>query len=108
MDLKTRALLWATRLPGGSMESRVLVRPEGVWQLTPRGIYEVDPASGDVRRIFRGKDPGSAGGDLLLTDRWLLAVSNRSIAAYPRRSSGAVAAASARVGPETTKEKASP
>jgi outer membrane protein assembly factor BamB len=92
MDLKSRALLWATRLPGGSSESRVLVRPDGLWQLTSRGIYEIDPASGDVRRIFRGKDLGSAGGDLVLTDRWLLAISNRTISAYPRRATRAEAA----------------
>ena len=85
VDLKTRKLLWATRLPNGSMDGRVLVRTDGLWQLTSRGIFEIDPKSGDVRRIFRGKDLGSAGGDLLLTDRWLLAVSNRTISAYPRR-----------------------
>jgi outer membrane protein assembly factor BamB len=85
VDLKTRKLLWATRLPNGSMDGRVLVRADGLWQLTSRGIYEIDPKSGDVRRIFRGKDLGSAGGDLLLTDRWLLAVSNRTISAYPRQ-----------------------
>jgi tetratricopeptide (TPR) repeat protein len=84
VDLKTRKLLWATRLPNGSMDGRVLVRADGLWQLTSRGIYDIDPKSGDVRRIFRGKDLGSAGGDLLLTDRWLLAVSNRTISAYPR------------------------
>ncbi len=95
IDLKTRALLWATRLPGGSNESRVLVRPDGIWQLTSRGIYEVDPASGEVRRIFRGKDLGSAGGDLILTDRWLLAISNRTISAYPRRPARAEATARA-------------
>jgi outer membrane protein assembly factor BamB len=105
MDLKSRALLWATRLPGGSMENRVVVRADGLWQLTPRGIYEVDPASGDVRRIFRGKEMGAAGGDLLLTDRWLLAISNRAIAAYPRRA--ARAEDPARVGPATTKGEAS-
>ena len=43
LDLKTRTLLWATRLPGGSIEGRVLVRPDGLWQLTPRGIFEIDP-----------------------------------------------------------------
>ncbi len=106
LDLKTRALLWATHLPGGSNEARVIVRPEGLWQLTSRGIYEVDPGSGDVRRIFRGKDLGSAGGDLVLTDKWLLAISNRSISAYPRRA--ARAEATARVEPANTKEKASP
>ena len=83
IDPRTRALLWSTRLPGGSEEARVLVRPDGLWQFTPRGIFEVDPVDGRVRRIFRGDDPGANGGDLLLTDRWLLAVSNQSITAYP-------------------------
>jgi outer membrane protein assembly factor BamB len=87
VDLRTRKLLWATRVPNGSMEGRVLVRADGLWQLTSRGIYEIDPESGEVRRIFRGKDLGAVGGDLLLTDRWLLAVSNRTISAYPRRAS---------------------
>ena len=85
LDLKTRQLSWATHLPSGSSEGRLLVRPDGLWQLTPRGIFEIDPKSGDVRRIFRGSDLGSTGGDLLVTDQWLLAVSNRTISAYPRR-----------------------
>jgi len=87
LDLKTRKLLWATRVPNGSMDARVLVRPDGLWQLTPRGIFEIDPRTGMVRRIFRGKDLGSVGGDLALTVDWLLAVSNRAISAYPRRGS---------------------
>ena len=100
MDLKTRDLLWATKVPGGTLESRVLVRPEGIWQLTPRGIFEVDPKSGAIRRIFRGDDLGVAGGDLYLTDSWLLAVSNRTITAYPRRGGPAVAAAPATTNPK--------
>jgi outer membrane protein assembly factor BamB len=85
IDPRTRELKWATRVPGGSMDSRVLVRPEGIWQLTSRGIFEVDPRLGDIRRIFRGKDLGSIGGDLFLTEPFLVAVSNRTISAYPRR-----------------------
>ena len=100
MDLKTRDLLWATKVPGGTLESRVLVRPEGIWQLTPRGIFEVDPKSGAIRRIFRGDDLGVAAGDLYLTDSWLLAVSNRTITAYPRRGGPAVAAAPATTNPK--------
>ena len=61
VDLKTRKLLWATRVPNGSLDGKVLVRPDGLWQLTSRGIYELDPRSGDVRRIFRGSDLGSSG-----------------------------------------------
>ena len=83
LDRRTRTLLWATRLPGGSADGRVLVRPGGLWQLTPRGIFELDPQSGRVRRIFRGDDTGSDGGDLYLTEHLLLAVTNRTISAYP-------------------------
>ena len=31
VDLKSRRLLWATRVPGGSMEGQVLVSPDGLW-----------------------------------------------------------------------------
>jgi outer membrane protein assembly factor BamB len=103
VDLKTRKLLWATRVPSGSMEGRVLVRPDGLWQLTPRGIFEIDPGSGEVRRIFRGNDLGAVGGDLLLSDSWLLAVSNRTISAYPRRA--AETQVSARPGSASAKEQ---
>ena len=75
------------------MQARVLVRQDGLWQLTPRGIYEIDPKTGAVRRIFRGKDLGVVGGDLFLTDDWLIAVSNRTISAYPRRAAGSRVAA---------------
>ena len=93
LDRATRNLRWSTPMPGGSEEGQVLVRPDGLWQLTPRGIFEVDPKSGRVRRIFRGEDTGASGGDLFLTDRWLLAVSNRTISAYPRGAVGAERAA---------------
>ncbi|HWE39341.1 MAG TPA: hypothetical protein VG406_22515, partial [Isosphaeraceae bacterium] len=93
LDLATRALRWATRVPGGSASGKVIARPEGIWQLTSRGVFELDPKDGTVRRIFRGEDLGSAGGDLVLTDRWLLTISNRSITAYPRRPVGVAATA---------------
>ncbi len=83
LDLRSRKLLWATRLPGGSSEGKVLVRPGGIWQLTARGVFEVDARSGSVRKIFRGDDTGALGGDLYLTGRLLLAVTNRTISAYP-------------------------
>ncbi len=83
LDRKTLQLLWATSLPGGSSEGKVLVQPSGIWQQTPRGIFEVDPASGKIRRIFRGDDLGADGGDLYLTEHFLLAVTNRAISAYP-------------------------
>ena len=91
LDLKTQKLLWATRLPGGSAEGKILVRPGGLWQLTSRGIFELDPKSGKVRRIFRGDDTGSEGGDLSMGDHFLLAVTNRTISAYPIASTAAAA-----------------
>lgn len=103
LDRKSRTLLWATRLPGGSAEGRVLARPDGLWQLTPRGIFELDPRSGQVRRIFRGEDTGSDGGDLYLTGRYLVAVTNRAITAYPR---AANPANGPEKGPATTKTRA--
>jgi len=93
LDLRTRSLRWSTRLPGGSEEARPIVRADGIWQLTPRGVFELDPPSGRVRRVFRGQDPGASGGDLLLADRWVLAISNRTISAYPRGAAGADRAA---------------
>jgi outer membrane protein assembly factor BamB len=105
LDRQTRALRWSTPMPGGSEELRALVRPDGLWQLTHRGIYEVDPKSGRVRRIFRGEDPGASGGDLVLTDRWLLAISNRSISAYPRGEAGGDRASGE--GPPATKTRGS-
>ena len=93
IDLKTKALRWSSRLPGGSEQAAALVRPDGIWQLTSRGIFEVDPATGQIRRIFRGADPDGSGGDLYLTDRLVLAISNRTITAYPRGSADAQRAA---------------
>jgi outer membrane protein assembly factor BamB len=105
LDMHNRKLLWATRVPGGSAEARVLVRPDGIWQLTARGVFEIDPNSGDVRRIFRGKDLGGVGGDLFLTEQLLLSVSNRTISAYPRRR--AEARVGVRENPATIKKRAS-
>ncbi|WP_406699088.1 PQQ-binding-like beta-propeller repeat protein [Singulisphaera sp. Ch08] len=107
LDLQTRKLLWATRVPGGSAEGHVLVRPGGLWQLTPRGIFEIDPKSGQVRRIFRGDDTGSDGGDLYLNGPLLLAVTNRTISAYPIATTAAVADGGVDAGPATPKTRIS-
>ncbi len=104
VDRRTRSLRWSLPLPGGSEEGQTLVRADGLWQLTPRGIYEVDPQTGRVRRIFRGDDTGSYGGDLVLTERWLLAISNRTIVAYPR---GGLGAGQAVEGPAELKTRGS-
>ncbi|MDG3008275.1 PQQ-binding-like beta-propeller repeat protein [Paludisphaera mucosa] len=86
LDVGTRALSWATRLPGGSLKGTVLIRPDGIWQGTPRGVFELDPRTGHVRRIFRGEDLGADAAGLLVTRDRLLTVSNRAITAYPRPS----------------------
>lgn len=101
LDLRTRELIWATRLPGDSKTGKVLVLPGGIWQFTPRGIFEVDPQTGRVRNIFRGHDLGAAAGSLHLTDQLLISVSNQSITAYPRHSSSEVAVTST---PPTSKK----
>lgn len=109
LDLRTRKLLWATRVPGGSLEGRVLVRPGGIWQLTSRGIFELDPKTGRVRRIFRGEDTGADGGDLYFNGHLLLAVTNRTISAYPiaATATGRPEADAVGAGPATTKTRTS-
>ncbi|SIN68234.1 Outer membrane protein assembly factor BamB, contains PQQ-like beta-propeller repeat [Singulisphaera sp. GP187] len=107
LDLRTRKLVWATRVPGGSAENQVLVRPGGLWQLTPRGIFEINPKTGEVRRIFRGDDTGSDGGDLYLNGPLLLAVTNRTISAYPIVTPAAVAVGGVDAGPATPKTRIS-
>lgn len=107
LDLQTRKLLWATRLPGGSSEGDVLVRAGGIWQLTPRGIFELDPRTGHVRRIFRGDDTGADGGNLYLSGPLLLAVTNRTISAYPIATTAAVADGGVDAGAATPKTRIS-
>ena len=107
LDRRTRRLLWATRVPGGSTEGRVLVGLGGLWQLTPRGVFELDPRSGRVRRIFRGDDTGSDGGDLYMTGRYLLAVTNRTISAYPIATTAAGRPGGVDEGLEASKTRAS-
>jgi hypothetical protein len=83
------------------------VRPGGLWQLTPRGIFEVDTQSGRVRQIFRGDDTGSDGGDLYWTGRLLLAVTNRTISAYPIAATVASGPGGVARGPAATQMRAS-
>ena len=53
-----------------------------LYQFTPRGIFEIDKATGDVVKRFRGADLDSLGGALLLAGNTLLSISNLSITAY--------------------------
>ena len=86
--LKTRKLVRADwSYPNGSGgRGAALVRTDGLWQLTSRGIFEIDLKSGDSAASSVAKTWDRREAHLLLTDRWLLAVSNRMISAStPRR-----------------------
>jgi hypothetical protein len=54
-----------------------------IYQFTPRGIYEIDKQSGEIAHLFRGADMDSLGGNLMLTPKALVAISNLAITAYP-------------------------
>ena len=62
LDLQTRTLLWATPPAGRQRGGRASWSgPTASGSSRPRGIFEIDPESGQVRRIFRGDDPGAVG-----------------------------------------------
>ena len=82
IDLKTQKLAWATRVPIASEFTRPIMTRNRLYQFTPRGIFEVDKATGDVVKRFRGADLGSRGGILLRGNHTLLSVSNLSLTAY--------------------------
>ena len=56
LDLKSQKLLWSTRLPGDIAPSMAVVCPNHVFVPTERGIFDIDPSNGDVRRMFHGAD----------------------------------------------------
>ena len=93
--------------PAGARTDAFSSAPTGCGSFTPRGIFEVDPPTGRVRRIFRGDDGGDAGGDLVLVDRWLITVSNQTISAYPRGQAGAGANRAAGAEPANPKTRGS-
>jgi outer membrane protein assembly factor BamB/tetratricopeptide (TPR) repeat protein len=82
-DLKTQKLLWANNLPVKSGSIVPLVTQNRYYQFTPRGIYELDKATGNVIRLFRGADRDSGGGAIVITSKLLITVSGRAITAYP-------------------------
>lgn len=74
---------WSVTLPVVSSGSRPVVTRNRVYGFTARGIFELDKATGDRIRIFRGNDLDSSGGSILLTPSRLVTVSNVAITAYP-------------------------
>jgi hypothetical protein len=85
-SLKTQELLWVSQLPQSADWSQPLVTKNRLYRFTSRGVCEVDKATGDVLRIFRGIDRDGLGGLLFFTPRAMVTVSNVAITAYPRTS----------------------
>jgi outer membrane protein assembly factor BamB len=86
LRLENRELQWSSRVPIGTSMIRPAVTRNRVYQFTPRGIFELDKAAGDVVRTFRGADLGSLGGSVFLTRQAIVTVSNVAVTAYPIRS----------------------
>ncbi len=83
IDLNTRQLLWDTKIPVSTGLIQPLVTPDHLFVASQRGIYDIDPANGEVRRIFRGADRNSSGGRLLLAGGKLISVTDAAVTAYP-------------------------
>jgi hypothetical protein len=88
-DVETQELLWAAQLPRAANWSMPQLTRNRIYQFTSRGVCEVDKASGEIVRIFRGDDLDSLGGHLFVTPRALVTVSNEGIVAYPLDEPGA-------------------
>jgi outer membrane protein assembly factor BamB len=82
-DRQTQKLLWATQLPRSARWSMPRLTQNRIYQFTSRGVCEIDKASGEILRIFRGDDLDSFGGHLFVTPQTLVTVSNEGIVAYP-------------------------
>ena len=83
LDLKTRQLLWSTRIPAATGSLRPVICPQHIYVSSSRGIYDVDPASGDIRQIFRGADRDTGGGRLFLAGDKLISITDTAVTAYP-------------------------
>lgn len=74
---------WSNRLTVELPGVGAQVGSRAVLVFTPRGLFELSKETGDVSRIFRGADLGSAGGYMLLAGNRLVCVSNLAVTAYP-------------------------
>ncbi len=93
-SLKTQELIWATQLPRAVDWSMPLVTDNRLYQFTSRGVCEVDKATGEILRIFRGNDLESMGGRMFVSPSVLVTVSNLGIRAYNLKGSADSAATS--------------
>jgi hypothetical protein len=89
LDLHTKKLRWSTKLPGQTDAARLLICPNHVFVPTERGIFDINPANGDVQRIFRGADREAGVRQLMPAGDKLIAIGNAAVTAYPLRRSAA-------------------
>ena len=82
-DLATRKILWSVRVNMGTTWARPLITQGRIYHFSSRGILEIDKSDGHVVHLLRGTDLQSLGGELLVTPKALLAVSNLAVTAYP-------------------------
>jgi outer membrane protein assembly factor BamB len=82
-DANTRKILWSANVIPGTSWNRPLLTQGRIYSFSPRGIYEIDKTDGKVVHLLRGADTYSMGGELMVTPKCLLAVSNLAITAYP-------------------------
>ncbi len=82
LDLKTRRLLWSTKIPVATGLIQAVVRPAHIYVATQRGIFDIDPANGDVLHIYRGADKDSPGGRLMVASDKLICVTDSAVTAY--------------------------
>jgi outer membrane protein assembly factor BamB len=82
-DLATRKIVWSVKVNLGTSWARPLLTQGRIYHFSGRGIFEIDKADGRVVRVFRGSDLQSLGGQLVVTPKALLSISNLAITAYP-------------------------
>jgi len=82
-DLATRRILWSVRVNLGTTWAKPLLTQGRIYHFSSRGIFEINKSDGNVVHLFRGTDLQSLGGELLVTPKALLAISNLAVTAYP-------------------------
>ena len=82
-DRATRKILWSVKVNLGTTWAKPLLTQGRIYHFSSRGIFEIDKADGRVVHLFRGADLQSLGGELLVTPKALLAISNLAVTAYP-------------------------
>ncbi|WP_010584958.1 outer membrane protein assembly factor BamB family protein [Schlesneria paludicola] len=85
-DLTTRKIIWSVKVNAGSTWAHPVLTQNRIYFFSSRGIYEINKADGKVVRVFRGADLESLGGNIIVTPKALLTVSNLAITAYPLNS----------------------